>query len=598
MKNRILSALLALCLLCTMMPTVAFATDIESDTPVQILASNVVTAEDAEQPTVEMDDSTSDATEPAACTYESVVTEPTCAEGGYTTHTCTSCGDSYTDSETAALGHDYVDGTCTRCGEEEVVLTSPTVKASIIKASGKIKLSWDAVEGAKGYKVYYSTDGGDTYTLLKKVSGTSLNHTSAKAGNTYHYYVVALNAEGTESEMDEDKVVFIKCKLAQPSITVSNIASSGKIRIQWEKISGASKYEVYVSTDGGDTYSLLGSSSSTKLNHSSAEAGVKYRYKVMATGKNSDGNRAYSEYSSAKNRTCDLAQPKIKLSANSAGKNKIAWKHIDGAVKYEVYRSTDGGDNYSKLTTTYNNSVVNTSSEVGKTYYYKVKAIAENTDANSAFSSAKSRKVEKAGPEVSVTLTSAGKPKLSWDKVSGASKYKVLVSTDGGYSFTTLKTTTSTSLTHSSAEAGTTYQYVVKAVMDGGNRTSAIAIGPCTRANINNAKSAKSVVNRINEYREAYGIPTLKWYASGLNAAKVRAAEINYDYTRDEEQLEELMEAYDCYLELALGFEGTADELVDLIMENYYDYASYFMYEGFTYAAVAKSGDWWVLYFG
>ena len=39
--------------------------------------------------------------------YTSKVTAPTCTERGYTTHTCTSCGDSYVDSYTAALGHSY-----------------------------------------------------------------------------------------------------------------------------------------------------------------------------------------------------------------------------------------------------------------------------------------------------------------------------------------------------------------------------------------------------------------------------------------------------------------------------------------------------------
>ena len=48
--------------------------------------------------------------------YESVVTAPTCTEGGYTTHTCTVCGDSYVTDETEALGHSFVDGTCTVCG--------------------------------------------------------------------------------------------------------------------------------------------------------------------------------------------------------------------------------------------------------------------------------------------------------------------------------------------------------------------------------------------------------------------------------------------------------------------------------------------------
>ena len=46
--------------------------------------------------------------------YKAVVTAPTCTEKGYTTHTC-SCGDSYVDSYTNALGHDYKNGECTRC---------------------------------------------------------------------------------------------------------------------------------------------------------------------------------------------------------------------------------------------------------------------------------------------------------------------------------------------------------------------------------------------------------------------------------------------------------------------------------------------------
>lgn len=43
------------------------------------------------------------------------IVPPTCTTGGYTEHTC-SCGDSYRDSETATLPHDYVNGKCSNCG--------------------------------------------------------------------------------------------------------------------------------------------------------------------------------------------------------------------------------------------------------------------------------------------------------------------------------------------------------------------------------------------------------------------------------------------------------------------------------------------------
>ena len=62
--------------------------------------------------------------------YTSSVTQPTCTASGYTTYTCTSCGNSYTDNSVPALGHNYTEQvvpptceqggytvhTCSRCG--------------------------------------------------------------------------------------------------------------------------------------------------------------------------------------------------------------------------------------------------------------------------------------------------------------------------------------------------------------------------------------------------------------------------------------------------------------------------------------------------
>ena len=67
-----------------------------------------------------------------AHTYKDTVTAPTCTAQGYTTHICTGCGDTYKDTYTDALGHNWDGGiittqptetskgiktfTCTRCG--------------------------------------------------------------------------------------------------------------------------------------------------------------------------------------------------------------------------------------------------------------------------------------------------------------------------------------------------------------------------------------------------------------------------------------------------------------------------------------------------
>ena len=52
------------------------------------------------------------------------VTEPSCTEAGYTTHSCSRCGDNYTDTPVEPLGHDFGEWTetsapsCTEAGEE------------------------------------------------------------------------------------------------------------------------------------------------------------------------------------------------------------------------------------------------------------------------------------------------------------------------------------------------------------------------------------------------------------------------------------------------------------------------------------------------
>lgn len=50
--------------------------------------------------------------------YKVVVTNPTCEEQGYTTYTCT-CGHSYVDNYINTSWHNFINDSCTVCGEEE-----------------------------------------------------------------------------------------------------------------------------------------------------------------------------------------------------------------------------------------------------------------------------------------------------------------------------------------------------------------------------------------------------------------------------------------------------------------------------------------------
>ena len=60
---------------------------------------------------------------------------------------------------------------------------------------------------------------------------------------------------------------------------------------------------------------------------------------------------------------------------------------MDGATKYEVYRATSKSGTYSKVKTTTSLNWKDTTAASGKTYYYKVVAVAAHSSANSAYSS-------------------------------------------------------------------------------------------------------------------------------------------------------------------------------------------------------------------
>ena len=76
--------------------------------------------------------------------YAETVTPASCTEEGSVTMTCSLCGDSYTKETLAPLGHNYVDGVCTRCGTEEVVLASGSCGEGLewkLNADGRLTIN-------------------------------------------------------------------------------------------------------------------------------------------------------------------------------------------------------------------------------------------------------------------------------------------------------------------------------------------------------------------------------------------------------------------------------------------------------------------------
>ena len=329
-----------------------------------------------------------------------------------------------------------------------------------VSTTGKPIIEWNTIDNANEYQLYRANSKNGEVILISSMTENTYTDAMVEAGARYYYLVKAFDKYG--NYIAYSNTVSRLCDLPAPEISISNVSSSGKIKVSWDAVDGAKKYEVYRATSKSGTYKKLITTTKTSLTNTSTEAGKTYYYKVKAIHDNANANSAYS---SIKYRTCDLARPTVKISnVESSGKIKLTWNAVEGAEKYEVYRATSKTGTYKKLITTTKTSLTNTSTTAGKTYYYKVKAIHAKSAANSAYSSVGSSTCDLARPVVTIGLNSSGKPRITWKAIDGAVKYEVYRATSKTGSYKKLITTTKTSLTNTSATAGKTYYYKVRAI--------------------------------------------------------------------------------------------------------------------------------------
>lgn len=353
---------------------------------------------------------------------------------------------------------------------------APKAAVSTIASTGKVQLKWNAVKNAAKYQVYYSTNADFSGAKVFTTTKTSMKHTGAVTGTTYYYKVCAVDANGTVSAFSP--AVSRTCAPAAPKATGSNVTSTGKIRLTWKAVNGATKYEVYRSTSKNGPYTRMFTTTKTSMKHTGAAAGTTYYYKVRALA----ANGTVSAFGNIVSRTCATVPPQAQGSILSTGKIQLTWGSVSGAAKYQVYYSTNADFSGAKVFTTTKTSMNHTGAVAGTTYYYKVRAVTSNGKA-SAFSSVLQLTCAPSAPQISGTgYNSAGKPKITWSAVKGADRYEVYVSTSENGTYRKLTTTAKCSVIHTGAVSGRTYYYKLRAVNQSVGTVSAFSKAVCIRA--------------------------------------------------------------------------------------------------------------------
>ena len=292
---------------------------------------------------------------------------------------------------------------------------------------------------------------------VEKIGGLALG-CYEKDGKYYSYgdFIVA----GVKSSLADEyaEAYNVYWALNAPKLTKIENTSSG-VKITFSKPSGASsgKYEVYRCTDNTE-WKLLGTTTSLSYTDKTAKAGTKYYYTVQFIGKPTNSINDYPL------EMVRLSTPKVSKITNTNSGAQLTWGKITGAKKYIVYVKSSSG--WKKLGDTTSTTFTHTAAKSGTSYKYTVRAYDSSGSYKSAYVSAGYTNKFIAPPTLKAVSNTTSGVKITWNKSTGATKYRVFVKS--GSSWKKLGDTSSTSFTHKSAKSGTKYTYTVRCLSSTG----------------------------------------------------------------------------------------------------------------------------------
>ncbi len=206
-----------------------------------------------------------------------------------------------------------------------------------------------------------------------------------------------------------------------------------------------------------------------------------------------------------------LSKPVISSVTNTAKGVTVEWKAVSGAAKYRVYQKGPDDAKWVKVADTKNTKYEDTKVVSGTKYQFAVRCLNSKGKLVSDFSKAKTLTYIARPTIASVTNAKAG-VKIEWNKVAGATKYRVFRKGPNDSSWVKLADVSGTKYTDKTAKSGTKYSYALKSLVSGKARnvfSASKSITYIARPAISSVSSTKNGV-------------TIKWKAvTGAEAYRV-----------------------------------------------------------------------------
>lgn len=332
---------------------------------------------------------------------------------------------------------------------------TPVIK-SVSAIRNTIKIVWDKVDGAEGYKVYRSEEGG-SWKNIGTVNTTEFVDENCEGG-VYYKYTVKAFAGSFESYYNTAGVSGM-CFGNVTSINAKTVTSGAEIT--WGALDGVDSYDVYRKTEKEADFKKLATvdAPTTKYTDTNMPGGITCYYMVRAC---KDGN--YSEM------LCDYASAKYLKAPKATAKNvsdgiQITITPVDGAEGYVIEKNING--NYILIKTLGANDKTFIDTDVAPKATYSYRVYATCTGVKSAAYEITGERV--AYPEINKTSSTVVAVSLAWDSVDGAVSYILLRKEKGDTEWTDEFEVDGTTYLDADVYSGVEYVYTVKAVMaDGG----------------------------------------------------------------------------------------------------------------------------------
>lgn len=182
---------------------------------------------------------------------------------------------------------------------------------------------------------------------------------------------VIITATTAEGGLSASCTVTVKA-IAAPKAKAAS-AGYDRIRVSWNKVSGAAGYEVYRAARKTGTYCKLRTLSASAFSYmdTGRKTGTAYYYKVRAY----KAGNLRGDYSAAVSAKALPPKPAgLKAKAAGDGKVILSWKKVRGASGYTVYQSVKKNSSYKTVQTARSVSFYSRQLKKAKTYYFKVRA--------------------------------------------------------------------------------------------------------------------------------------------------------------------------------------------------------------------------------